>query len=64
MKTIKEVTLNNGLAIVLESVSTKGGVIGYMISKYENGLRRYLSSPLNLTEADEHMEFFKNAYSK
>ena len=64
MKKIKEIK-SNGLVLILESVSNKEGVVlGYLINRIENGLRYYLSAPLNLTEADEHMEFFQNAYSK
>lgn len=64
MKTIKKININ-GFSIILESVANKKGtVLGYMISKFENGLRRYLSAPLNMTEAEEHFAFFSNAYKK
>ena len=64
MKTIKEI-YNNGLTLILESASSNDGIIlGYVINRYEDGLRYYLSSPLNLTEADEHLEFFQNVYKK
>ena len=62
MKTIKKTNVNGSL-IILESVSNKKGTtLGYMISKFDNGSRRYLSAPLNMTEAEEHLEFFTNAY--
>ena len=64
MKTIKEIN-NNGLVLILESVSNKeGSVLGYMISKIENGLRRYLSAPISMTQAEEHLAFFQNAYKQ
>ena len=61
MKTLRTITLGK-VEIRLDQVSANGTVLGYMISKFENGLRYYLSSPTTIEETKEHFAFYINAY--
>ena len=63
MKTLKSITLGK-VEIRLDQVSSKkdNTVLGYMISKFEDGLRYYLSSPTTMEETKEHFAFYINVY--
>tara|TARA_R110000764_G_scaffold142914_1_gene230873 strand:- start:216 stop:410 length:195 start_codon:yes stop_codon:yes gene_type:complete len=63
MKTLKTVT-NGSTEIRLEQVFSKedNRVLGYMISKFKDGLRYYLDSSTTIEETEEHFDFYVNAY--
>ena len=61
MTTLKTITLGK-VEIRLDQVSSNGTVLGYMVSKFENGLRYYLSSPTTIKETKEHFDFYVNVY--
>jgi|TARA_B110000285_G_scaffold204306_1_gene241160 hypothetical protein len=61
MKTLRTITLGK-VEIRLDQVSSNGTVLGYMISKFEDGLRYYLSSPTTIEETKEHFAFYINVY--
>ena len=62
MTTLKTITLGK-VEIRLDQVSSNGTVLGYMISKFEDGLRYYLSSPTTIEETEEHFKFYVNVYN-
>ena len=63
MKTLKTITFGK-VEIRLEEISSKkdNKILGYIISKFEDGLRYYLSSPTTIKETEEHFDFYVNAY--
>ena len=61
MRTLRTITLGK-VEIRLDQVSSNGTVLGYMISKFEDGLRYYLSSPTTIEETKEHFAFYINVY--
>ena len=61
MRTLRKITLGK-VEIRLDEVSSNGTVLGYMISKFEDGLRYYLSSPTTIEETKEHFAFYVNVY--
>lgn len=61
MRTLRTITLGK-VEIRLDEVSSNGTVLGYMISKFEDGLRYYLSSPTTIEETKEHFAFYVNVY--
>ena len=61
MKTLKTITLGK-VEIRLDQVSSNGTVLGYMVSKFVDGLRYYLSSPTTIEETEEHFDFYVNVY--
>lgn len=63
MKILKTITFGK-VELRLDQVSSKedNRVLGYMISKIEDGLRCYLSSPTTIEETEEHFDFYVNVY--
>tara|TARA_R110002033_G_scaffold75717_3_gene127369 strand:+ start:4616 stop:4810 length:195 start_codon:yes stop_codon:yes gene_type:complete len=63
MKTLKTITFGK-VELRLDQVSSKedNRILGYMISKFQDGLRYYLSSPTNIKETKEHFDFYVNVY--
>ena len=63
MKNLKTITLGK-VEIRLDQVFSKkdNRVLGYMVSKFEDGLRYYLSSPTTIKETEEHFDFYVNVY--
>jgi hypothetical protein len=63
MTTLKTITFGK-VELRLDQVSSikDSRVLGYMISKFEDGLRYYLSSPTTIKETEEHFDFYVNAY--
>ena len=63
MKTLKTITLRE-VEIRLDEIYSKKDktVLGYMISKFEDELRYYLSSPTTIEETKEHLAFYINVY--
>jgi hypothetical protein len=63
MTTLKTVQLRL-IELRLEEIISKENntTIGYMISKFEDGLRYYLNSTTTLKEAEENLAFYINVY--
>ncbi len=63
MKTLKTITFGK-VELRLEEIISKENntTIGYMISKFEDGLRYYLNSTTTLKEAEENLAFYINVY--
>ena len=63
MKTLKTITFGK-VELRLDQVSSKedNRILGYMISKFQDGLRYYLSSPTTIKETKEHFDFYVNVY--
>jgi hypothetical protein len=61
MKTLKTIKLGK-VEIRLEQIASKGNILGYIISKFDSGVRCYLSSPETLEETKEHFDFYINVY--
>ena len=64
MTTLKTITLGN-VELRLDQISSikDNKVLGYMVSKFEDGLRYYLSSPNTIEETEEHLDFYTNQYN-
>ena len=64
MKTLKTITFGK-VELRLEEIISKENntTIGYMISKFEDGLRYYLNSTTTLKEAEENLAFYINVYN-
>ena len=63
MTTLKTITFGK-VELRLDQVSSKedNRILGYMISKFQDGLRYYLSSPTTIKETKEHFDFYVNVY--
>ena len=63
MTTLKTITFGK-VELRLEEIISKENntTIGYMISKFEDGLRYYLNSTTTLKEAEENLAFYINVY--
>lgn len=64
MTTLKTITVKNQ-ELRLDQISSikDNKVLGYMISRFEDGLRHYLSSPITIEETEEHLDFYTNLYN-
>ena len=62
MKTLKSIKFGKVEIRVEQLSSNDNRVLGYMVSRFEDGLRYYLSSVRNLKETQEHLDFYINQY--
>ena len=63
MNTLKTITLGKVELRLDEIISKENNTtIGYMISKFEDGLRHYLNSTTTSKEAEQNLAFYINVY--